>query len=506
MNTWGAQRRLRILGGAAAALVLVSVAACSVPIASATPRSSSPTFEPTPWDTMWTASPTATPSQPSRTPGALPSFANDFPLATGQAPTLVPATDNGAAAGTDINAFGLELMRHLNPKGNLVFSPTSVALALAMVEPGARGETLAQLDKLLNGLGSDSAGAELTALQRDLTRCNVYAAMDGSPYVIDPDDTSPPYSPLPGETMEPDAVIDPSQPAIDQLSIANQVFLQKGMSVNPDYLNALGWRFGAGAGMLDFAVEPEAARQTINKWASDRTYGLIPEILQPGDLDAMTRFELINAIYLKAHWQQPFDPANTKALPFYRAGGSSVKVPTMAITLDEAAYAAGSGWRAIRIPNQNRTSMTVVVPASMSSYLAGLTAAKLSALLPANGPVLDYVADLTLPKFSTQTRTDLAATLSTMGARDAFDSSKADFSGIDGRLDLSLGSVIHQARIDVDEKGETAAAVTDVSGRGGAGPVTYVTFHIDHPFLYFIRDDVSGTILFMGRVDDPSLS
>jgi serpin B len=482
-------------------LAIVSVAACSGPIANSSSHSQYPALSPT--ATLWTASPTATPSALAPTPVPLPSFANDFQVAMGRAPMLAPATDDGAAAGTDINAFGLELMRHLSPKGNLVFSPTSIALALAMVEPGARGETLAQLDRLLNGLGSDNAGAELTALQKDLTGCNIYTNGVGSPYFVYPDDTS---TPDPGETVNPAFLIDPSQPIIDQLSIANQVFFQNGMSVDRAYLDTLSSRFGAGAGLLNFAADPEAARQTINKWASDRTSGLIPEILQPGDVSESTRFELLSAIYLKTHWLEPFDPAKTRSRPFYRANGSSVKVPTMAITLDEAAYAAGSGWRAISLPNQNSTSMIVVMPTDMSAYLAGLTAAKLSALLPAGGLVSDYVADLTLPKFSMKTRTDLAATLSAMGAPDAFDSSKADFSGIDGQHDLSLASVIHQARIDVDEKGETAAAVTDVGGRGGAGPVTYVTFHIDHPFLYFIRDNTSGTILFMGRVDDPSLS
>ncbi len=416
---------------------------------------------------------------------AAPSIPIEFQLTMGKAKPVNPADDSGKKAGAAINAFGFDLFRQLVRQGNLCFSPASIALAVAMVQPGARGETAAQMSKVLHNLYSTSNGPELIALLKAFAQKTLYQDADGNTVWLDPTTGK-----LTGT---------PAGPPIAQLNVANQAFAQRDLSLLPAYLDALSSDFGAGLGLLDFRSDPEAARQVINKWASDHTNGLIPEILQPGDLDETTLIELANAVYFKANWDEKFDPAATKSQPFYRANGSTVAVPTMYETT-LLLYAQRSGYRAVNLPYVNGASMTIVVPNDMGSFVASLNQAKFAALF---SPATAYIVHLYLPRFSVRTGFDAADILARMGMPDAFNSARADLSGIDGRRDIYLSHVIHQAVIDVNEEGTTAAAVTVVGGKGSAGSPPIATFHVDHPFLYFITDNASGTILFMGRVDDP---
>jgi serpin B len=175
----------------------------------------------------------------------------------------------------------------------------------------------------------------------------------------------------------------------------------------------------------------------------------------------------------------------------------------------ELRYAAGKGYRAVQLPlggSYGSLSMTIIVPDDMSSFVNGLTAAKLASI---DGQADGYDVDLTLPRFSADSRTDLASVLAAMGMPTAFDADKADLSGITTDEKLLIDKVIHQANIDVVEQGTTAAAVTVVLlGTTGGGPEPtpppHVKFHVDKPFLYFIREMTTGAVLFMGRIDDPS--
>jgi serpin B len=455
-----------------------------------------PTEQPTPW--AWQTSawpdysplPTATPeSSPSEeaTPTASDSTGPDgFTLAMGNIRLLQPADDYGVRAGNEVNDFGFDLLRRLDAEGNLCASPTSIALALAMVRAGARGDTAAEMDKVLRSLGSDAQASDIFALLQSLNAITYYQDW----YPDDP-------------LATPDPSVDPAV----ELTISNAAFVQQDMTLEQAYLDALVSRYGAGLGLLDFKNDPEAARLLINRWASDRTKGRIPEVLQPGDITPATRIALANAIYLKAAWGSPFDKAQTASRTFTRAGGSRVSVPTMAIDR-EFAYAAGHGWRAVDVPFTNYgLSMTIIVPEDMSSFVASLNSAKLNSILRQESV---YDVDLTLPRFSVDSRFDLKQVLAAMGMPTAF-SDDADFSGITADERLLIQGVIHQANIDVVEEGTTAAAVTVVTGAtmGGPGddtppPIPHVKFHVDKPFLYFIRDTQTGAILFMGRIDDPS--
>ena len=407
----------------------------------------------------------------------------------GKAGPLVPAADGGVLAGNEINDFGFDLLRRLDSSGNLCASPTSIALALAMVRPGARGATAAEMDTVLHNFGSTGQANEIVALLGALQALTFYD--DSNFYSDDPEAT-------PDHTAQDLAV---------ELDVSNAVFSQKGMSLEQAYLDALSSGFGAGVGLVDYKNDPEAARLIINRWASDKTKGRIPEILHQGDIDKLTRIALVNAIYLKAAWESPFDPEATKTLPFTRSDGSKVSVPTMA--KDQLLqYSAGTGYRAVDLPYSGGSlSMMIVVPDDMNSFVKGLTSAKLATI---DSRRKAYDVDLTLPRFSADTRFNLNDVLAAMGMPSAFDWTVADLTGISQDPDaqpLYIQQVIHQANIDVVEEGTTASAVTvALGGKGSSGqPPPKVKFHVDKPFLYFIRDRWStGAILFMGRIDDPS--
>ena len=478
------------LRGAGAALALVIVAgACATAVATPTPTGgttvtpgstnlASPSPSPSP-------SLNATPSSPASTGAPA-----EFDIAMGKAGPLAPAADLGILAGSEINDFGFDLLRRLDSNGNLCASPTSIALALAMVRQGARGATATEMDKVLHNFGSTGQADEIVALLQALRNQTLYDDL----YLNSADPSA-----TPDHTGK--------QPLVE-LDVSNAVFSQKGMNLEQAYLDALSSEFGAGVGLLDYENDPEAARLTINKWASDATKGRIPQVLQPGDITKATRIALANAIYLKAGWSYPFDPSATKSLPFTRPDGSKVSVPTMASDLVYQ-YAVGKGYRAVQLPlggSYGSLSMTIVVPDDMSSFVNGLTAAKLASI---DTQGKSYTVDLTLPRFSAESRVELAGILAAMGMPTAFDVAKADLSGITTDEKLLIEHVIHQANIDVVEQGTTASAITVVLvGTTGGGPEPtpppHVKFHVDKPFLYFIREGSTGTVLFMGRIDDPS--
>ena len=493
----------RAARAAAALLVITAMAACSssgTPTPSASPSQTaspvsteSPTPSPaaswTPWPATYYPMPTDAPTyapeptdEPEPTPIPTPVFktrSGKIETVMGKAGPLAPAKDGGALAAKEINDFGFDLMRQLDSTGNVVVSPASIALALAMTRAGARGQTATEMDTVLRSLGSDGQASEIVAL---------LAALKADNYTADNYDQSQ----------------DPGSTPMARLDIANATFAQHGMTLEQPYLDALGSRFSSGQYLVDYRKDPEAARKVINDWVYDHTQGRIPDILGPGDVDAGTLIALANAMYLQARWFEEFDPASTKSLPFTLRDGSKVSVPTMAGEFPNG-YAAAKGWRAVDVPYDGLTmSMTIIVPDDITSYVAGLSAASLAAMWKSEK---DYEVTLTLPRFKADSHFDLAAKLKAMGMPTAFDPIGADFSGINGNLPLPLyiGKVIHEANIDVDEEGTTAAAATVVEGRGGSGePPPSVTFHVDKPFLFLIHDNATGAVLFAGRIDDPS--
>jgi serpin B len=325
------------------------------------PWTSGPTWSPWPTAEEWTEEPFPW-DEETPAPTAWPSIAPaDFQMARGTVSQVQPARDKGAAAATRINDFGFDLFRHLDPNGNLCVSPTSIALAMAMLRPGAVGTTGTEMDTVLHQFGGPGQSAEIVALLQQLSLQTVYGDEYGGP--LDPGATADPYgNPTP----------------LIELRVANQVFSQQGMSLEKSYLDALG-SYGAGMGLLDFKKDPEAARLTVNKWVNYATRGRIPDVLQPGDVDDMTRIAIANAIYLNAPWEAPFSPDETKPLPFTTRAGTKVNVPTMSGYLGHLDYAAGTGYRAAQmwLSYPGTMSVTIIVPDDMAAFTSSLTAAKL---------------------------------------------------------------------------------------------------------------------------------
>ena len=271
------------------------------------------------------------------------------------------------------------------------------------------------------------------------------------------------------------------------------------------FLDALAGRFDAGVRLVDFKTATEAARQAINAWVAGQTEDRIKELLVQGTLDDMTRLVLVNAIYLKAAWATAFDPKATQPAAFTRPDGSVVQVPTMHLGT-ELSYAEGQGWRAVELPYVGgQLAMTIVVPDDLASFVRTADATTIDTIVQGLANRRPEV-DLALPSFSIETKTELASVLSSLGMPLAFDPNGADFSGMTTQERLYIGAVIHQANIDVDEKGTEASAATAVVMEASAAPLDHVTFQVDRPFLFLLRDTTSGAIVFLGQVTDPSLT
>jgi serpin B len=381
-----------------------------------------------------------------------------------------PAT--AAVAADALERFGLALYERLAKGGNgaIVVSPASIALALAMARTGARGETAAQMDAVLGGLGSDATAAALNALDQALaSRSGTFKAHDDKPYEL-------------------------------TLGIANAPFAQRDTKWEQAFLDALASRYGAGVRLVDFKADAEGARKQINAWVDEQTRDRIPELLAPGLLDALVRLVLVNAIYLKAPWETPFAVEATRDGAFHRLDGMSVTVPMMSLS-EELPYARGDGWQVVELPYVGGSlALDVIVPDDLRAFEGAA-----ATLVPAATAALsDRHVDLELPRFKAETKVDLAELLPIMGMPLAFDPERAEFSGMTTAEQLYISNVVHQANITVDEKGTEAAAATAVVMRTTAMPAEPVRLVVDRPFLFALRDVPTGAILFLGRIVDPS--
>jgi len=412
-------------------------------------------------------------SSSSNAPASLPG-ADGIALAAVSVPRLTTSGDDDAKAGDAVNAFGLDLYAKLvaaDPSNNLVFSPASIELALAMARAGARGTTATEMDTVMHALGTDANAAWVAALDQSLNSKTA--------------------------TFQDD--MGHAQDVV--LRSVNAPFAQKGFALEAPYLQALGERFGAGLRLVDYIKATEAARKAINDWVNAQTEQRIPELLGQGTLDDQTRLVLVNAIYLKAAWQTPFEDGATAPAPFTRLDGSTVQVPMMHMG-GELPYATGTGWKAVELPYVGgKLSMLVIVPDDLAAFEKTLDGKALAAIV--DGLATRHVSDLGLPKFGTESKVELKKVLSAMGMPTAF-TDRADFSGISTEEPLLIDAVIHQANIDVDENGTEAAAATAVVARAASLPSDAVSLMVDHPFLFALRDKDTGAVLFLGRITEPA--
>lgn len=386
--------------------------------------------------------------------------------------TVEPAAATGAA--TSLNLFSADLFAVLaRTEGNLVFSPYSAAVALAMTRNGATGETLDQMSTVLHADQAGDLDAGLNAIDQALaTRPGEYRWMD--------------------KTVE------------LQLATANQLWGQRDYPFHNAFLDKLAANYGAGMRLVDYIKATEDAREAINTWVSDQTRERIPELIPEGVLNSDTRLVLTNAIYLNAPWMHRFNKDSTSPGPFTRLDGSTVEAQLMRLG-EELRYAKGTGYQAVELPYVDGSlSMLVIVPESgeFADFQSRFAAATLETIV---SDLKTAQVKLAFPRFEYRTQASLKDALKEMGMPIAFEGGRADFSAMspDGK-DLFIQDVIHEAFIAVDEDGTEAAAATAVVVGRTSAPVDVVELTVDRPFLYAIRDNDTGAILFLGRVLDPS--
>jgi serpin B len=367
------------------------------------------------------------------------------------------------------NAFAFDLYQELRSQdGNLFYSPFSISTALAMTYAGARGETEQQM---------------ASALHYILRQEELHAAFNLLDRLL--------QSPADSESAF-------------RLNIANALWGQQDFEFLNEFLDVLAQNYGAGIRLVDFAQD-EAARQTINQWVSDATQEKIKDLIPSGVLAPNTRLVLANAIYFYGKWVWPFDPDATHDAPFTMLDGGSANVSMMAQD-SSFDYVQGDGYQAISLPYQDsEMSMIFVLPEldRFDEIEAAFTPEMLDAIVSG---FRSKEVRLFLPKFTFEsTLSGLTDSLGALGMVDAFDPDRADFSGMDGRRDLFISDVLHKAFVAVDEEGTEAAAATAVIIEVSSAQVDEPeVMRLDHPFLFLIRDNHTGSVLFMGRVVNPS--
>ena len=388
-------------------------------------------------------------------------------------PAEAPASDVAAVSAGD-SGFGAELLAVLGEGSgsNLAVSPLSIRLALAMAYAGARGQTAAQMAEVL---------------RYDLPDAALHAAFNRLDQALEERNQT-----LSGEGGEERHI---------ELSVSNALWGQAGLDVEAPFLDILAADYGAGLRVVDFAGAVEAARATINAWVAGETSERIPELLPEGVLTPATLLVLTNAVYLYADWALPFPSEATADGPFARLDGSQATMPMMHQTLN-AGLAAGDGWQAIDLGYVGgEVAMLLVLPdagrfAEVAEASAGLFDEARAGLAPTD-------VQLALPRFEFRTQASLPDALRALGLTDAFDSGRADFTGILADGGLFISDVIHEVFVAVNEAGTEAAAATAViMARGAPGRPVELTF--DRPFLFWVYDRATGAVLFMGRVLDPS--
>jgi serpin B len=385
----------------------------------------------------------------------------DYPAAKDSSPTVAAA-----------NQFAFELYdQYRNTDDNVFFSPYSISSALQMTYEGARGKTAQEMAAVFHF--PDNAA----------TRIGSFAKL---------------Y-----EQINP-------QDAAYQLSAANAIWAQNDYPFDQNYLKTVETYYRGKATNLDFVSDTENSRQTINEWVSDKTAQKIPELFASGTINPLTRLVLTNAIYFKGKWQTPFEKILTQEKDFTAATGAKTKCQMMNIK-ESFGYAETADYQALELPYENNDlSMVIILPKNgrMAPVEGELSVEKFAAI---KNDLKSELVDVFLPKFKFDASYNMNQTLAKMGMSTAFDDGNADFSGMYDKTktaeNLYIGLVIHKAYIDVYEEGTEAAAATGVAMQATSAvmePPQAKIFNADHPFIFAIVHNDTGSILFMGKVNDPN--
>ena len=364
--------------------------------------------------------------------------------------------------------FALDLYKKLcEQKGNLFFSPYSISTALALTYAGAHGVTAQQMAEVLNF--SEDQGQLHAAFAQLQTQLNA-------------------------EQEKGDV----------QLTTANALWVEKNYSLLRDFRDLTNKYYKAPPNLVDFITIPEQIRIQINKWVEEKTNNKIQDLIQPGILNPLTRLVLTNAIYFKGNWESQFKESETREDKFWLTSDTSITVPLM-YQKGNFRFAKNESMQLLELPYAgNNLSMIVLLP----NEVEGLPALEtiLTKESVASWLKLFKKRELRVffPKFKITSEFSLAGILGAMGMPDVF-TAKADFSGMTGNKELFIDAVVHKAFVDVNEEGTEAAAATGIALQLLSYSDPPPEFRADHPFLFLIRHNPSGSILFLGRIVNPTL-
>lgn len=366
-----------------------------------------------------------------------------------------------------ISRFAFDLMKKLEKDKNAVFSPFSISVALAMTSAGAAGETQEEINKTFHF-------------------DKVNDLHDGF------------YKTIKGlEKKESEGL---------ELHIANSLWMEQDYSFLPDYLHLVENKYGSSLHSVDFRSEQGRtnAMQDINKWVSKNTEEMIEELITPGMLTPLTRLVLANAIYFYGKWKHPFDEEMTYQGDFTVKEGETVRTDFMNIT-ERYKYMQDELVQCVEIPYEgDGFSLAVILPKEPEGLDYLMEHLDYEYYIQLETMMMYEEVDLHMPKFKAEYYLPLQQILMEMGMVEAF-SNGADFSNMTGTRDLQIDKVIHKAVFEVNEEGtEAAGATAVVMMEKSAMPRQEILFRADHPFIYLIRDNETGNVLFIGKMLDPS--
>ena len=363
-----------------------------------------------------------------------------------------------AAANTDFAFRLFARLRQPTGDSNTFFSPASVAFALGMVYNGAAGETMAEMAQVM--------GIEaLTLAELNKANADLYTIL-----------------------QNPDAKV--------ETTITNSLWPDDDALIKADFIQRNQDYYAAEVQRLDYAQA--GAHKIINGWVEKQTKGKIKELFD--DLQPDTRLVLVNTLYFNGEWTEAFEMEITQKAPFTLNNGTQKLVPLMYKKADLECLAADT-FTAVRLPyGKERLSMYIFVPQKdLTDFYQQLNADSWHKWL---NLFTEKEVTVYLPRFKAEYKAHLNNALQGMGMQQAFDPGQADFSAMADE-GLFISDVVHQAYIDVHEKGTEAAAATGVVVRGTSLSKDFLIVRADRPFFFAIRDDLTGTILFMGEITNP---
>ena len=367
------------------------------------------------------------------------------------------------------NKFTLDLYKQLllddTPSANLFFSPFNISSALAMTFAGARENTAREIAKALH---FNDLGANLH---------NAFSDILGS--LVNSNDSY-------------------------LLRIANKMFLQENKPILHEFRNITSTLYRAEAGNVDFIGNTEGSRKEINEWVDTQTNHKIAHIVPRGAIDSRTRLVLVNAIYFKATWYKQFDKKYTRVSDFSVDAGNKIKVNMM---YQKGRFHTHSfpdlDSRVIELPYSNeKMCMYIILPNKVDGLQQVESKISESHIFSLSSMESKEKVELFMSRFSLKESYDLKGTLNKLGIVDAFSATEADLSGIDGEKELYVSKILHKAFIEVNEEGTEAAAATAVAMKTTSISIPNF-FRVDRPFLFVIKDGITGCVLFMGKVVQP---